>query len=423
MARICHSRHRIQCQHTECRQRGGRTTRVTEAFDLPNLLQSPNLTISDTGGNGNGFPEPGEALTLAIPLTNLSGNTATGVTLQIVGGGSANYGDIPSGFTTSRDVSYTVPAAAGCGSVITLTINVNSSLGPVTITRTFAVGRPNTTFTENFDGVTPPSITAGWTVTSSYAPMTFVSTGSSFDTTPNSMFAADLPAITGGPTTDGGSTELTSPSIAISAPAATVSFRHKYNSEPGWDGGVLEISIAGGAFQDFVAAGGTFLQNGYNASMGVSTPNPLGGRAGWTGDSGGYITTVARMPASAAGQLVQLRWRFGTDNNTAPANGGWNVDSIQVAGNFSCSAVPGVSVSGHALTPGLAGLRNALVILTDSQNVSRTITTDSFGFYQFDNVLTGQTYTISVASKRYRFTSQQVNVSSALTGVDFIGAE
>ncbi len=35
-------------------------TRVTEAFDLPNLFQSPNLTISDTGvGNGNGFPEPG----------------------------------------------------------------------------------------------------------------------------------------------------------------------------------------------------------------------------------------------------------------------------------------------------------------------------------------------------------------------------
>ena len=48
---------------------GGGTTRVTEAFDLPNLYQSPDLTISDVGGgNGNGYPEPGETLTLTIPL-------------------------------------------------------------------------------------------------------------------------------------------------------------------------------------------------------------------------------------------------------------------------------------------------------------------------------------------------------------------
>ena len=321
---------------------GTGTARVTEAFDLPNLYQTPNLTISDATGNNTGYPDPGEPIVLTIPLTNFTGNAATGVTLQIVGGGSANYGTITSGSTVSQPVSYMVPTGlSACGSVITLTLNVNSSLGPASFTRTFAVGVPATSFTENFDGVTPPATPAGWSITSSYVPMTFVSTASGPDTAPVSMFAADLPdcAPPGCPTTDGGSTELTSPPITVISQAAIVTFRHKFNTEGGWDGGVLEISIAGGAFQDIITAGGTFLQNGYNAQMGVSTPNPLGGRDGWTGDSGGYITTIARMPTSAVFQSVRLRWRFGADSNAAPVGGGWNVDTIQFASSYLCFAV------------------------------------------------------------------------------------
>src|SRR5258706_3724997 len=361
---------------------GTGTTRVTEAFDLPNLSQTQDLTVSDALGDNDGIPEPGEKVGITIPITNSTGVTATGVMLQIVGGGAANYGSIAGTSTVSRQVGYIIPADTACGSVITLTLNVDSSLGPVSFTRTFSVSQANTTLAENFDGVEPPAITAGWAVTSSYAPMTFVSTASGPDTAPNSMFAADLPnCTTGCSLTDGGSTELTSPVIAIGGAAATVSFRHKFNTEPGFDGGVLEINVGGGGFQDIVAAGGVFIQNGYNATLGVSSPNPLGGRGGWTGDSSGYITTIARLPASARGQNMQLRWRFGGDSNRAPAAGGWNVDSIQIAGDFSCSYTPaaGVSVSGHVFTPDGRGLRNARVVLTDSLNLSQQVTTSSFG--------------------------------------------
>lgn len=310
---------------------GGGTTRVTEAFDLPNLYQTPNLTISDTGGgNGNGFPEPGETLSLTIPLTNSTGNDATNVTLQIVGGGSANYGTIVNGATVTRQVSFTVPAGTPCGSVVTLTLNVDSSLGATSFTRTMNIGQPNTTFTENFDGVTAPAFPAGWTATAVQSGINFVTTSSVSDSAPNSAFAAD-------PATVGGGSDLTSPSIPITAAAATVTFRNNYNTEPSWDGGVLEISIAGGAFQDIIAAGGAFLQNGYNDALGAYTNsnNPIEGRAAWTGNSGGFITTIARLPAAAAGQNVQLKWRFGADNNTAAV--GWWVDSIQVAGTYTCS--------------------------------------------------------------------------------------
>jgi hypothetical protein len=310
---------------------GGGTARVTEAFDLPNLYQQPNLTISDVGGgNGNGFPEPGETLSLTIPLTNSTGNDATGVTLQVLGGGSTDYGTIANGATVTRQASYTVPANTPCGTTVSLTLNVNSSLGATSFTRTLIVGQPAYNYTENFDSITAPALPTGWTAVPVQSGINFVTATSMADTAPNALFAAD-------PSTTGGGSDLTSPAIAITAPAATISFRNNYNTEAGWDGGVLEISIAGGAFQDILAAGGAFIQNGYNDSLGAYTNSndPIEGRSAWTGNSGGFVTTIARLPAAAAGQNVQFKWRFGADNNTGEV--GWWIDTIKVAGSYSCA--------------------------------------------------------------------------------------
>ncbi len=309
---------------------GGGTTRVTEAFDLPNLAQSPNLIISDVGGgNGNGYPEPGETLALTIPVTNVTGTPATNVTLQIGSGRSVSYGTINSGTTVTRQVNYLVARRAPCGVPITIRMDVNSSLGPTVFNKDLIVGQPNVTFSENFDGVTAPAFPAGWTAAPIAGGINFLASTSASDSAPNAAFAQD-------PASVGGGTDLTSPPIPINAAAATVIFRNSYNTEPSWDGGALEISIAGGPFQDILAAGGSFLQNGYNDVLGdyTNANNPLGGRAAWTGNSGGFVTTIARLPNSALGRTVQLRWRFGADNNTAET--GWWVDSIQVVGSYSC---------------------------------------------------------------------------------------
>ena len=108
---------------------------VTQSFDLPNIVQTPQFTVSDAAGDNDGYPEPGEQLSLSVPLTNNTGTAATGVTLQLVGGGSANYGTINHGQTVAQNVSYTVPGGTPCGSTLTLTFNVNSSIGPVSFTR------------------------------------------------------------------------------------------------------------------------------------------------------------------------------------------------------------------------------------------------------------------------------------------------
>ena len=56
-------------------------------------------------------------------------------------------------------------------------------------------------------------------------------------------------------------------------------------------------------------------------------------------------------------------------------------------------AAPTVTISGRVFTANGLPLRNAVVSLTDSQNVRRTVLTSSFGLYSFDNVrLSGNVY-------------------------------
>src|SRR5439155_16979651 len=120
---------------------------------------------------------------------------------------------------------------------------------------------------------------------------------------------------------------------AFTLPAGTwqLSFRNNYNLEApsatrAGDGGVLELKVGANAFVDILAAGGSFASGGYDHTVATTYGNPLSGRQAWSGNSGGYITTLVNLPASAAGQSIQLRWRCGTDNGTG--GGGWRVDSI-----------------------------------------------------------------------------------------------
>ncbi|MEP6901664.1 MAG: carboxypeptidase-like regulatory domain-containing protein, partial [Actinomycetota bacterium] len=94
--------------------------------------------------------------------------------------------------------------------------------------------------------------------------------------------------------------------------------------------------------------------------------------------------------------------------------------TVQIMG--PSAPVVAVSVSGRVTTSAGYGVGNAQVSITDSSNVTRTVITGSFGYYRFDNVTAGATYTIAVRSKRYTFTPQTLQVSDNLTNVDFAAA-
>ena len=110
-------------------------------------------------------------------------------------------------------------------------------------------------------------------------------------------------------------------------------------------------------------------------------------------------------------------------NVTADTNGLLLTATYDQTGRITIPAAAGVSVSGRVTTPNGQGLRNASVTIVDRAGFARTVTTSSFGYYQFDDIAIGETYTIGVASRAYRFASRTVEATDNLADVDFVGRE
>jgi hypothetical protein len=90
---------------------------------------------------------------------------------------------------------------------------------------------------------------------------------------------------------------------------------------------------------------------------------------------------------------------------------------------ISGPAQAGYQISGRVLVSNDQGLRNASVTLTDAKGTIRTVTTSTFGYYSFDNVATGDSYTIAVESKRYVFQPRTIQVAGNLSDVDLTASQ
>ena len=185
---------------------------------------------------------------------------------------------------------------------------------------------------QNFDGVTAPALPAGWSTNGAGAGNPWVTTVAFSSNAPNSAFTDD-PATAS-------DRSLLSPALFVQAAGAQVSFKNKFITEPGWDGGVLEISINGAAYADIITAGDSFVAGGYSGTIGTGTGSPIATRSAWTGTNTGspaFMTTTVNLPATAVGNWVSLRWRFGSDSSV---NGtGWWVDDFST--NFGGSGCAG----------------------------------------------------------------------------------
>ena len=244
-----------------------------------------------------------------------------GVTLP---SGAQTYGAlIAGGGAVTQAFSFT--AVGGCGSniiaALALTDN-GTNLGNVTLT--IPLGQLGPIYAQNFDGVTAPALPPGWTTSAGGGQSAWVTTGSLSDTAPNAVFSPD-PGTTG-------SNELVSQTFPLPPGVSQLSFRHRYELESGFDGGVLEIKIGAGAFTDILSAGGSFASGGYVQAL--SSGNALGARQAWTGTNATFSTVVVNLPASAASQVVQFRWRCGTDSSVSRA--GWWIDSVAINGALCC---------------------------------------------------------------------------------------
>jgi uncharacterized repeat protein (TIGR01451 family) len=298
---------------------------------LPTFTVQRGPLISENCVTTNGWIDAGETVTLQFAFRNIVSGTARAnnlVATLLPGGGVVDpgpaqlLGSVAPGATVEGQFGLT--AGTYCGGKLTATFALNDGgidLGTVSVPLT--VGAPIVAFTENFDGITAPALPPGWSAFRIGTNLAWRTTTTSRDTIPNAVMA-DNPATRS-------TNDLISPPIAINTFQAQLTFRHRFNTESNWDGGVLEISIQDEPFVDFLAAGGHFLEGGYNGRV-------LFSDSGWTGNSGNFTTVVALLPPTTEGQTVRFRWRFLSDSSTGGV--GWFVDSISVTDGYSCCGSP-----------------------------------------------------------------------------------
>lgn len=61
--------------------------------------------------------------------------------------------------------------------------------------------------------------------------------------------------------------------------------------------------------------------------------------------------------------------------------------------------------------------------MIDSSGLCPSATMSMFGFCSYGDVILGGTYTIFVASRRFRFTPRVIEANSNLTDIDLLGKE
>jgi Carboxypeptidase regulatory-like domain len=76
-----------------------------------------------------------------------------------------------------------------------------------------------------------------------------------------------------------------------------------------------------------------------------------------------------------------------------------------------------VSISGRVSGPGGQAVGSATVTLTDSSGHVQTALSNSFGYFGFTNVTSGETYVLTVTHKRFTFSPRVVSVDDNISGM------
>lgn len=311
---------------------------VVESFEVaPDaVVVSSSTTLDDSVANcdADGVLDAGEygKLTVAIKNVGIAPLSSTTATIASTTPGVSFPNGTTINFPTSDPLStvsasITVALAPGTAGVQQLDFQITLSDPAITGTRSGAAS-----FRGNYD-IVPAS-----TATDDVEAATMATTPWSLDFDPafGNVAPFSIKAVTplshnwfgpnGGAPSDN---RLVSPVFTVNGGGSvTLQWDHTWSFENTFDGGVIEMSVNGGAWSDVgVTGGGT--TNGYNGTLVAGGTNPLNGRPAWTGTQAvSQHVTIVR--AIAPGSTVRFRFRTGADDNTAGS--GWNIDNIAFSG-------------------------------------------------------------------------------------------
>jgi hypothetical protein len=319
-------------------------------FDSSATLQAGDPTFVDSGHDGN--IDPGDVVTVTIPVTNYVTNPLNAVTVKDIAAWAdttaANvivlppFKIIPSlkpGATGTLPVTLIVDKSFVAGTPIDIALHVLQAepfaLGTLHVTVNTGTRVATQLFAENFDAVAPGALPAGWsTVHAGGANAVPWTTSSTFcGSKSNGAFhvnANDGPVASDGTPGDPTRWErLFSPVISIPADAldVTLEFDVCYDTENdpsfnilAYDGFFLRIfdgtqgHLARSVLIDaFASQFTTGDEHGYSSHFPrSSSPAYFQDMSAWAGFSDGVKHVKLRLPGMA-GTTVQLRWEYTQD--------------------------------------------------------------------------------------------------------------
>jgi hypothetical protein len=127
----------------------------------------------------------------------------------------------------------------------------------------------------------------------------------------------------------------------------------------------------------------------------------------------GPLLTAAQVRASVTNEANWLRNSIAPPAFTLPSG-------CAYLGLIGLATAAGVNVGGRVVTADGRGLGGVTVTMTDQTGSIYTARTSPFGYYRFEDVLTGRTYNLSASSKTIVFTPRIITVGDELTGIDIV---
>ena len=126
-----------------------------------------------------------------------------------------------------------------------------------------------------------------------------------------------------------------------------------------------------------------------------------------TPNDGSEVINVPNMPTMQARIKVEAVGNIFFDINNV---------NFQILGGVVAASV---SINGRVQTADGNAISKARISVTDQSGNIQTVSTNSFGYYQINELQAGQTYVVAVNHKRYQFTPQVVTVNENVEGLNF----
>ncbi len=121
--------------------------------------------------------------------------------------------------------------------------------------------------------------------------------------------------------------------ITINGNKPVLRFWHQYETEAGADAGFVEIQDLNDPLMQWRRlTADQAIRGGYDGGVQYAT-FAIPYLSGFSGNSEGWKQSYFDM-TEYAGKTITFRFRFGSDANTAPANGGWYVDEVEALNLF-----------------------------------------------------------------------------------------